>query len=399
MQRGAIRSGGPADGPVALLAWELGAGLGHARRLLTAASGLIAAGFRVRVCQRELWACADAFFDLGVPNFQAPHHRSQVPPGETFRARGYADMMAVTGYQSVAGLLPTVLGWDALIDAVRPAVIVADYAPMLALAAHGRVPVVALGDGFVLPPTDRDRFPVLRAGTPMADEGTMLDHAAAVQVARGRTPPVSLPALIGGQARVVCTYPESDVYAGLRSAPAAGPLTVPGGALGAAPGPSVFFYLAADFPHTAKLLQALCDLRLPAEGYVRDAPEPLRAALRQHGLRLHDRPPPLSEALARGRLVVHHGGIGTIEACLAAGRPQALLPRHFEQTLNAQVLVGQGVARRLPVPFSLAEAQTLLAESARSPDLLARAQDLAAALAGRPGSLDALVAACRTLAA
>ena len=77
MQRGG-------DGPVALLAWELRAGFGHARRLLTAARGLIATGFRVCVCQRELWACAEDFFELGAPNLQAPHHRSQVPAGQTF---------------------------------------------------------------------------------------------------------------------------------------------------------------------------------------------------------------------------------------------------------------------------------------------------------------------------
>lgn len=392
MQRGG-------EGPVALLAWELGAGFGHARRLLTAARGLIAAGFRVRVCQRELWACAEDFLALGVPNLQAPHHRSQVPAGQAFRARGYADMMAVTGYQSVAGLLPTVLGWDALIDVVRPAVIVADYAPMLALAAHGRVPLVAIGDGFVLPPTHGATFPVLRDGTRMADEAAMLVNAGLVQVTRRHGPVDSLPALIGGQARVVCTYPESDVYAHLRDTPAQGPLTVPGPPLAAPSGGGVFFYLAADFPHSSKLLQALCDSGLPAEGYVRDAPEPLRAALRQNRVRLHDRPPPLADALARARLVVHHGGIGTIESCLAAGRPQLLLPRHFEQTLNAETLTRQGVARRLPVPFSLSEARALLADSARSTDLLARAQGVAAALAGRTGSLDTLVTACRALAA
>lgn len=389
---------GPANGPVALLAWELGAGFGHARRLLTAARGLIGAGFRVRVCQRELWACAEDFLDLGVPNFQAPHHRTQLPPGAAFRARGYADMMAVCGYQSVDGLLPTVLGWDALIDAVKPNVIVADYAPMLALAAHGRVPVVALGDGFVLPPTHGVTFAVLREGTRMADEAAMLENAAQVLRRRRKPPPASLPALIGGQARIVCTYPESDVYAGQRPEPAHGPLEPAGPPL-PLPEAGLFFYLAADFPHTAKLLQVLCDLRLPAEGFVRDVPVPLAAALRANGIRLHPQPPPLGDALARARLVVHHGGIGTIEACLAAGRPQVLLPRHFEQTLNAETLARQGVARRLPVPFSLAEARALLAEAAESVSLRERATALAADLLGRPGSLDSLVAACRTLAA
>lgn len=386
--------------PVALLAWELGAGFGHARRLLAVGRRLVAEGFACTLAGRELWACADEFHAAGIRLLQAPHHQSQVPPGGVFRARGYADMMAVCGYQREAALWPTVLGWDGMIDAVRPDVIVADYSPMLALAVYGRVPMVAIGDGFVLPPTHVERFPMLRAGTDMGGEPEMLAIAAAVQARRGLPAPASLPGLIGGQAQVVCTYPESDIFAASRLAPALGPIEAQPKPLAPAPERSVFVYLAADYPHTAKLLQVICDLRLPAAAFVRDAPGPLKTALRGAGLRVHDHPPPLPEALAAASLVVHHGGIGTIETCLAAGRPQVLLPRHFEQTLNAAALTSLGVARVIPGGFTLADGRLTLGEAVASRDLRDRAETVATAVAAlSEGSCSAVVAACRTLAA
>ena len=386
--------------PVALLGWELGAGLGHARRLLAIARALRREGVLPVIAQRELWACADELRAEGIRQVQAPIHKSLAPRDGTFHARSYADMMAACGYARLHSLWPTVLGWDGLIDLVRPSVIVTDYAPILSLAAHGRVPVVAIGDGFVLPPTHLGRFPVLRDGEGMADEPAMLANAASVQARRGLPAPEALPALIGGQAHVVCTYRETDIYATSRQAPALGPLEPQPAPLPAAPDGAVFVYLAADYPHTAKLLQLVSDLRRPATAYVRDASEQLKGALRAAGVAVHDRPAPLPEALRAASLVVHHGGVGTIETCLAAGRPQFLLPRHFEQGLNAKALVRLGVARYLWGAFSLADGRAALSEAVASHELRAQAEAVAAELAGREtDSLEAIVAACRSLAA
>lgn len=386
--------------PVALLAWELGAGLGHARRLLAVGRGLVADGFDCVMASRELWACADEIHAAGIRLVQAPHHRGLIPRGVEFRARGYADMMAACGYQREQALWPTVLGWDGMIDTVRPDVIVADYAPMLALAAHGRVPMLAIGDGFVLPPTDGTRFPVLREGTRMAEEPVMLAHAAAIQRRRGLPAPESLPALIGGAARIVCTYPQSDIFAGTRLEPAAGPVEPQPAPLPPPAAPALFVYLAADFAHTAKLLQVVSDLRLPTTAFVRDAPDSLKAVLRASGVTVHDRPPPLRDALRAASLVVHHGGIGTIETCLAAGRPQFVLPRHFEQTLNADVLVRLGIGQRLGAPFSLAAGFEALSQSSGAKCLGDTAQTVAYAIAAqRPGhSLELILSTCRGLA-
>ncbi|MFP5274913.1 glycosyltransferase, partial [Coleofasciculus sp.] len=54
---------------------------------------------------------------------------------------------------------------------------------------------------------------------------------------------------------------------------------------------------------------------------------------------------PLNEALAGRSLAIHHGGLTTSLACLLAGIPQLLLPRHLEEYLNAIALTQLGVAK------------------------------------------------------
>src|SRR5690606_19468645 len=60
------------------------------------------------------------------------------------------------------------------------------------------------------------------------------------------------------------------------------------------------------------------------------------AALEQTGIKVHTTPPPLRDALQRASMLIHHGGIGSLEEAAMAGRPQLLLPRHLEQSLNTR---------------------------------------------------------------
>jgi UDP:flavonoid glycosyltransferase YjiC (YdhE family) len=57
---------------------------------------------------------------------------------------------------------------------------------------------------------------------------------------------------------------------------------------------------------------------------------------------------PLGRLLARSRAIVHHGGIGTSAAALAAGLPQVVVPRINDQSDNAARLKRLGVAAVAP---------------------------------------------------
>jgi rhamnosyltransferase subunit B len=386
-----------------LLAWEMGAGLSHATRLLVVAKALKAVGWTPIVAARDVSRLADQYRAENISVVQAPLHKSQVPPDQVFRARSFADIVAACGFQRLEALWPVIVAWDSLLDLIQPAAVVADYCPILPLACLGRTVLVTIGDGFVVPPGHLPTMPQLqRTGTEMALEEVSLAHACEVQRRRGiRCLPTSLPKLIAGDASVVCTFPELDVYGRYRQFPATGPLAshlthVPPPAK-----PSLFAYLAADFPKTRKLLRAISDSGVQAAAYVRDAPDNLKNALTARGLSIYDEPPPPERAFAESTLIIHHGGIGTIEACLMLGRPQLLLPRHLEQSLNASLTRSLGVSDTLGSEFTLAQAADQIREICCSPEWTNRAGEMALSMQQRkPGhSLECIVESLQKLTA
>jgi len=387
-----------------LLAWEMGAGLSHATRLLVVAKALKAVGWTPIVAARDVSTFADQYRAESILVVQAPLQlQSQVPPGQVFRARSFADIIAACGFQRLEALWPVVIAWDSLLDLIRPAVVVADYCPILPLACLGQIAVVTIGDGFVVPPGHLSKMPQLqRTGTEMAPEEVSLAHACEVQRRRGiRSLPTSLANLVAGDASVVCTFPELDVYGRYRQIPATGPLASHLTYVSPPAKPSLFAYLAADFPKTRKLLRAISDSGIAAAAYVRDAPDNLKHALRARGMTIHDKPPPPERAFAERDLIIHHGGIGTIEACLMLGRPQLLLPRHLEQVLNARLTRLLGVSDTLGSEFTLAQAAIQIKEMCCSSELVKRAGEVALSVQERkPGhSLECIVESVRTLAA
>ena len=116
---------------------------------------------------------------------------------------------------------------------------------------------------------------------------------------------------------------------------------------------------------------------------------------------IHDDPPPPARAFAQATLVIHHGGIGTIEACLMLGRPQLLLTRHLEQSLNGSLTRSLGIANTLQSEFTLAQAAAQIREMCCSPQWTGRAAEVALSIHQRqPGrSLELIEQSVRRLAA
>jgi vancomycin aglycone glucosyltransferase len=77
----------------------------------------------------------------------------------------------------------------------------------------------------------------------------------------------------------------------------------------------------------------------------------------------------LSRLASRVAAVVHHGGIGTTYAALAAGTPAVIVPQAFDQGFNAALVeaVGAGVdGRREPLATALEQAVDDAALGARA---------------------------------
>lgn len=361
-----------------LLAWELGEGFGHAQRLLALAQLLRNDGWAPVVAARDPQALAEQYTAAGIAVIQAPAHRNGFAGPEPFRARTFADMMGVCGYSELPRLEHMVRTWDAVLDEHRPDLVIADYSPLLSLAAFGRVPLVAIGDGFVTPPAMADgSFPAMgKVAPPVWEPAVLLENARQVQKRRGLRLPDSLPQIMSGAGQITSVPRELDIYAHVRRTPAAGYWEPAPPPLNASAPPRFFAYLRLDKALARRLLDTLIALRLPGECFVHGAPPPLVAALEGAGIVVHRQPPPLRDVLARHSLLIHHGGIGTLTEGLTAGRPQLLLPRHLEQDLNTQraLAIGAGI-------FGLARNADMDRVKVRLPGLLADRSAQAAAQA------------------
>lgn len=384
-----------------LLAWEMGGGLGHIRRLIGVGRALRERGWQPYFALRDTDSLADEVGEVAVQVFRAPAHTRQLGRGEKFNAVSYADFVAVCGYRSPAALAGSVDAWDRLIGEIKPDLILADYAPLLHLAAFGRLPLIVVGSGFTVPPCEAEEFPRLRSGgTPLAPAALLVENARSALQHRTCELPKTLTQIMAGQAQFVAVPPMLDVYRSHRTQPADGALDDLPGPLPALTDPaarSVFFYLAADFPGTVPLLRDVAAMGLAAEGFLRSADRRLCAALRTAGINVHEHPVPLNKALSRNAIIVHHGGIGTSMQALALGRPQLILHRHMEQHFNAHMLSRLGIAKSLNQTGAADEKRPSEEALFDLPDNAAHRARRVSERMVRLGSMNKLIALCDAL--
>jgi rhamnosyltransferase subunit B len=329
-----------------LMGWEIGGGLGHVLPLLAVARALAERGHQPVFAIRNVVVPWPLFANEPFPVVQAPvWHERPWQSEEPFRATNYADILAVRGWDAFEDLTPQVECWQRLISIVKPRLIVCDHSPTLCLTAHGTVPVVTIGTGFCVPPVDGRSFPLLVGGRdPLATQEHLLTVVQRVQRERKRAVPTSLTEIMAATQRYPTVLEEIDPYRPVRREPTWDPLDVlplPG-PLG--PGAGFFAYLSAAYTHVEGLVSQLARQGMRGAAYIRGAAVGLKERLRQQGLIVFDHPASLPAMLGQAAVVIHHGGAGTAQTVLAAGRPQVLVPHNLEQSLTAKLLADLGVA-------------------------------------------------------
>lgn len=372
-----------------MIGWELGAGLGHATRLLSVARGLSAKGHRPFLVFRNLVEPWSTYHDAGFPIFQAPVWQPRAQEkNKPFHAAAISDIFSTQGFTDPDDLLPMVMAWQSLIDSIRPEIIVSDYSPTLCLAAWGVTPMVIVGDGFTTPPEDTPAFPALRPSAPVtATQESLLAVIHEVQRRRQRPAPSTMPKLFSAEARFICTIPELDPYRKQRHEPAAGPFSPVPPPLPSPMKPGFFAYLAADAPTFKSAVMGLAAVPFPGSFYIRRPPDSIVKMLTNKGHHVFPTPAPIIDLLRDVPLIAHHGGVGTTETALGVGRPQLLFPRHLEQKLTAAALhelgVGLAAPREAAEKLVVALVQKLVKEQPHG----ARAQKFAQTLQAR-GTVD-----------
>ena len=277
-----------------------------------------------------------------APRVRQPHVARQ--PGEV--ARSFGDILGGLGFGDVAFLEQAAAAWHARLGELAPVAIVCEMSPFLCLATHGRgIPVLVTGYGFILPPPHLQRFPPLLCGPPLFAEETLLDAVATVLRHGATQPPLGMPALLAGTSHAVTGLDLLDPYRGVRAEPAIGPPDLEVRPIDTEPSDDFFAYLLGDAPMTATLLAALARSGRRGRVFVRRArAEHQRIIANNGGVEWLDQPASIASALARARVVIHHGSMLTAEEALASGRPQVIAPLYLEHLVTARALATLGVA-------------------------------------------------------
>jgi len=387
-----------------LLAWELGGNSGHAVRLARVAEALAANGHTTSFAVQR----PDAFRPWRQATSHVAIRQAPIWPGllrhsDIPMLRGEAawgDLLAGVGMTD-SGVLEYLLRcWEQLLVDAQADIVVADFAPSVMLAARGRIPVIAVGTGFTVPPHRPDRFPLLRPGAsrPLIAEDQLLQVVNRALWRLGREPLQRLTEIARADVSCPATFSELDPYREERSTPSLPPfLSGDPGEAGA--GLELFAYVAVTDGRTRALSEALglvATRGLNVSAWLPGLLAPEAEALMQTGVHLNRGPVPSAQIAARARLLVCSGGLGTSSAALAAGLPLAIMPLDLEKQLTADAVAALGVGSLLHVaPEGGRGAASLagqLLDAVSDQQILGRTQELAPGFRSRLGNPAMLVA-------
>lgn len=326
-----------------LLAWELGANLGHVAPLRALARDLVGRGHHCTFAARDLNA-AEEFIEpeLG-PVLQAPV-RLNAGKNPVRAQVSYASLLNNSGFDDIIGLAGRIRAWRQLIQSVQPQLLVADHSPTALLAAKTlNLPALHFGTGFTVPPLTRP-FPVFRPGAVIPhhilehNEMAVLANINAA-LARMRLPPLAtLQDILSGSLHYVASYPDLDHYEVPRNEPYIG---VPDCAHGMAPpwpqgtGPKILVYLR-PFKDLQVVLSALGRSQARVLLRVGDISAAKLKQFLRPGMVIVDQSVHMGQAAESCDAFVNYASHGVTAELLLAGKPGLLLPNNLERSLVAR---------------------------------------------------------------
>ncbi len=369
-----------------LIGWELGAGLGHVVQTLAMAKALAGRGHDVVLAVQRFDALPPAL-PKGISVVQAPvwpglMKTYESPPWK--RAVTAIDILARLGLARPHTLKHLVLAWDSLIVATRAELVIADYAPALIVAAQGRLPSIATGSGFQVPPAGSHEILRIGDGEPGYDESQMLDIIDADLRETGRPPLDTLSAFFRSSRPLVASFRELDPYQRPSDAEFIAPAIGHKPSPASRPGDEVFVYLNGPVRKSEAFWKGLAASGHRVRTYLLGADEALAAMVAGHGVIVERQPVPWPLIVERSRIAVHHGAHGTMCALLLAGIPQISVPADLEKQLHSRAMAQHGLGIVLDSDNTSAEqlAQTVSALHADT-DFAARARSAAPSFAAR----------------
>lgn len=361
---------------------EFGANLGHIYPMKRIADRLAENGHEIVFAARNLVQTKRALKDTDFKLVQAPFWIN-LPSRELNRKAtpSYADVMARQGFGFKDNLHGYIGAWFDLVDLIDPDLVIADHSPGLSAAIRRRCPMINMGNGFTLPPSNIEVYPpVIANGEPLAPQAKLLEMFNDVLTEIGAVPLERLPQIFDTEGQYVCTVPQLDPYAEYRDQAQIGPLE---DSLAFKPLPKsdhVFLYMAHEAGPGNAILKALQALKVNTTAYIRDARPEVIEAFNSTKITMLRQPASFAEIIPRSSMVIHSGGGGTSTACLMTGRPQVTFPGHSETALNSALMKRQGCAVSVTGQYTVAQITALLGKAIKDPKLKANAQRVARSL-------------------
>ena len=373
-----------------LLAWELGGGRGHAYIAGWVAQALKQRGYEPILAVQQLESLQSIQPDLdGVDYLQAPVWPGIINSGSYWSpgpAVTLGDAIAEFGLRSAPATRHMIRAWDRLLAFVKPIAVIADYAPGVLLAARGKIPTIAIGEGFTLPPSTMESFPPFKAHAekPKYDESQLL-HVVnqCLSESSGRTL-AHLPEIFSADRSCVAAFDELDSYTDFRKQPNAGPWTPAWDRSAEKEERELFGYLSIRSNIQAVIVKALHDVvkdGIPVRVHMPQLSEEALALLGESGVIAERAPLPFAEIQRRARLVVSLGSFSFVSCALVAGIPQIVLPSSTPQQNAGNAIEKLGVGRSLEVnpqnPLEPALLAQALVEAYRNEKIAERAKEVA----------------------
>jgi hypothetical protein len=268
---------------------------------------------------------------------------------------------------------------------VRPAAIVADVAPGILLAARGRIPTVAVGEGFTLPPATMKNFPHLISGAAQSkyDEHVLLDIVNAELRATSRGSLAYLPEVFRADRSCTAAFAEFDAYRAFRQHPNAGPWMPDWDRSTPREGQDLFGYFSISAPFQSIIVRSLIELAqsgMPVRVHMPQIADEALALLEEQGVAVERAPLPFGEIQRRARFVVSLGSLSFTACALVAGIPQIIFPLGVSKQISGDAIEAIGAGRSLDLntenPLESALLTQVLAESYGDEKLALRAKEV-----------------------
>ena len=369
-----------------LFAWEAGANLGHILPLVRLANRLADDHLECMIAARDLISTYIATRNSDLQFLQAPVWPLHQHLGNEDGQSGYLDVLSMMGFGDPDKLTPVLQSWNTLLDLIAPDIVIADHCPALVALSNARhIPVVAVGNGYTMPPMEYPAFPPIRADrAPLLPEKRLAQSLEKGLSSLGYPEPASLKTALTTPERLVFSFPELDPYRGWRRET----LYLPPEPLPDFVEPPLetrfFVYLGGELPGLSHIVQCLAELPITVEYYLRSVPSTLTRFLKLRGIKVYDEPPDLGAVLPNVSHVLSQGGTGLCHATMAAGRPHIIIPLHGESEMNFHTLSSMGVARRLQSGMKSVDMKSALEQIIGDHELIVRAQQWGKRINARP---------------